>query len=257
MDMWKFYNITHSEHVVCNPTSDDKLARLVGLLRLPAGARVVDIACGKGEFLIRLAEAYGIRGIGIDISPFCIADAQRRLQMRAPGAEVVFRQMDGSDFRPEEPRTLTLASCIGAGWVFGGHAETLDALSGMVSPGGWVIVGEPYWLQQPSAEYLAASGVGRSDFGTHWGNAEAGELRGLELVHTFVSSRDDWDKYEGLQWHATAEYARCNPEDPDLPELVERVAKGKTVYLRWGRDTVGWAIYVFRHRPSGRAASAA
>jgi len=101
MDTWKFYDITHREHVVCNPTSNDKLARLVDLLRLPSEARVVDIACGKGEFLIRLAEAYGIRGIGIDISPFCIAEAQRQLQMRAQGAEVVFSQMNGSDFRPK------------------------------------------------------------------------------------------------------------------------------------------------------------
>lgn len=250
MDTWKFYDITHREHMVCNPTSSDKLARLVGLLRLPADARVVDIACGKGEFLIRLAEAYGTGGIGIDISPLFIADAEKRLQMRAPEAEVVFRQMNGSDFRPEEPRIFSLASCIGASWVFGGHAGTLDALSGMVALGGWVIVGEPYWLQPPSEEYLAASGATRNAFATHWGNAEAGEVRGLELVHTFVSSQEDWDMYEGLQWHATIEYARCHPDDPDLPELLERVAKGRTVYLRWGRDTVGWAMYVFRHRAS-------
>lgn len=56
MDMWKFYDITHREHVVCNPVSEEKLARLVALLRLPTGAQVVDIACGKGEFLIRLAK---------------------------------------------------------------------------------------------------------------------------------------------------------------------------------------------------------
>jgi len=247
MDTWKFYDITHREHVVCNPTSDDKLARLVGLLRLPAKARVVDIACGKGEFLIRLAEAYRIRGIGIDISPFCIADAQKQLQVRVPGAEVVFRQMNGSDFRPDEPRSLALASCIGASWVFGGHAATLDALSGMVVPGGWVIVGEPYWLHEPSEEYLAASGLASDSFGTHFGNVEAGELVGLELVHTLVSNGDDWDRYEGLQWYATAEYASCHSDDPDLPEILERVAKAKAVYLRWGRDTLGWAIYVFRH----------
>lgn len=257
MDTWRFYDITHREHVVCNPTSSDKLARLVGLLRLPAGARVVDIACGKGEFLIRLAEAYGVRGIGIDISPFHLADAHRQLHMRAPGAEVVFSQMNGSDFRPEQPHILTLASCIGASWVFGGHAETLNALSGMVEPGGWVIVGEPFWRQQPSEEYLAASGASPDAFGTHSDNAQAGERRGLELVFTFVSSKDDWDNYEGLQWYAAAEYARCHPDDPDLPELLERVARGRDVYLRWGRDTVGWAIYVFRHRPSQRATSAA
>ncbi len=257
MDTWKFYDITHREHVVCNPTSEDKLARLVGLVRLRAKARVVDIACGKGEFLIRLAQAYSIRGLGIDLSPFFIADAQRQLQARAAGAEVVFGQMNGSEYRPEEPHTFALASCIGASWVFGGHAGTLEALSAMVAPGGWVIVGEPYWLQEASEEYLAASGLTRDAFGTHPGNVEVGERQGLELVHTFVSNQDDWDTYEGLQWYATAEYARYHPDDPDLPELLERVAKAKVAYLRWGRDTVGWAMYVFRHRPSQSATSAA
>jgi hypothetical protein len=165
--------------------------------------------------------------------------------------------MNGADFRPEESRSLALASCLGASWVFGGHAGTLDALSGMVAPGGWVIVGEPFWRGEPSEEYLAASGIGSDAFETHLGNAEAGESRGLELVHTIVSSRDDWDEYEGLQWYAASEYARSHPDDPDLPELSERVAKGKALYLRWGRDTLGWAIYVFRDRASRLATSAA
>lgn len=250
MDTWKFYDITHREHVVCNPTSEEKLARLVGLLRLTEGARVVDIACGKGELLIRLAEAYGIRGIGVDISAFHIADAQRRLATRVPGAKIAFKEMNGSDFRPDEPHSFALASCIGASWVFGGHAPTLEALSAMVEPGGWVIVGEPYWLREPSEDYLAACGFSRDAFGTHAGNVEAGEQRGLDLVHTFVSNGDDWDKYEGLQWYATAEFARSHPEDQDVRELVERVAKERALYLRWGRDTLGWAIYVFRSRSS-------
>ena len=88
MDIWKFYDITHSEHVVCNPTSEEKLARLVELLRLRPDARVVDIACGKGEFLIRLAEAYGVRGLGVDLSPFFIAAAEKRLKARVSGGNV-------------------------------------------------------------------------------------------------------------------------------------------------------------------------
>ena len=70
----------------------------------------------------------------------------------------------------------------------------------------------------------------------------------MELVHTIVSSKDDWDRYEGLQWFATDEYARTHPDDPDLAELVERVRKEKAAFLRWGRDTLGWAIYMFRSR---------
>jgi hypothetical protein len=72
---------------------------------------------------------------------------------------------------------------------------------------------------------------------------------GLDLVHTIVSSQDDWDRYEGLQWFATAEYARTNPDDSDVAELSERVEKARAAYLRWGRDTLGWAIYLFRSRP--------
>ncbi len=248
MDIWKFYDITHREHVVCNPTSEEKLGRLVDLLRLPSDACVVDIASGKGEFLIRLAEAYDVRGVGVDISPFFIADAESRLDARMPGARLSFRNMGGADFRPEEPHCLALASCIGASWIFGGHGETLDALVGMVEPGGWVVVGEPYWRREPSEEYLEASGDMRGAFGTHVSNVETGEQRGLELMHTLVSSQDDWDKYEGLQWYATAEYARLHPEDPDMPELIERVHRNRWTYLRWGRDTLGWAIYVFRRR---------
>ena len=70
----------------------------------------------------------------------------------------------------------------------------------------------------------------------------------MELVHTIVSNKDDWDRYEGLQWFSTAEYARTYPDDPDLAEVVERVSKEKAAYLRWGRDTLGWAIYIFRSR---------
>ncbi len=259
MDTWKFYDITHSEHVVCNPTSEEKLGRLVELVQLPTGARVVDIACGKGEFLIRLAEAYGVCGVGVDISPFCIADAERRLRARVPQAGIAFTQVDGADFEPDKLHSFTLVSCIGASWIFGGHTGTLDALVSMVEPDGWVIVGEPYWLQEPSEDYLRACGLTRDGFGSHAENVEAGERLGLDLVHTLVSSKDDWDRYEGLQWYATAEYARAHPDDPDLPELLERVAKGKSVYMRWGRETVGWAIYVFRCRPArgAEAASAA
>ena len=248
MDTWKFYDITHREHAVCNPTSEEKLARLVELLRLPTGAQVVDIACGKGEFLIRLAEVYGARGTGIDLSPFFITEAERRLTARVASAGITFTQMDGSDFKLDEPHSLDMASCIGASWVFGGHAGTLDALAGMVKPGGWVVVGEPFWQQEASEEYLAAAGVAREDIGSHSSNAESGEHRGLDLVHTIVSSRDDWDRYEGLQWYATYEYARDHSDDPDLAEVVERVSTARAAYLRWGRDTLGWAIYVFKSR---------
>lgn len=248
MDNLKFYDITHREHVICNPTSKEKLNRLVDLLRLPKNAQVVDIACGKGEFLIRLAEVYGANGKGIDISPFYIDHAKRSLKTRLSNSGITFAQMSGTDFKPDEPFSLDLASCIGASWVFGGHATTLETLNSMVRPGGWVIVGEPFWQEEPSMDYLNAIGCARDDFGSHYSNAMAGKRLGMDLVQTIVSSKEDWDRYEGLQWLSTSDYARTHPKDPDLTGLVDRVNNQKAAYIRWGRETLGWAIYLFRSR---------
>ena len=105
---------------------------------------------------------------------------------------------------------------------------------------------EPFWLHEPSQEYLDASGIQRENFGTHADNVKVGEEHGLQLVYTIVSDKNDWDQYEGLQWLAADEYARQNPSDPDITELMNRVTSNKNIYLKWGRDTIGWAIYIFR-----------
>ena len=246
VDRWKFFDITHRDHVLCNPMSLDKFGELVDLLRLEPGAQVLEIATGKGEFIIRLTERYGIEGVGVDLSPYCVAGAKRKHQERVPEAKLSFLEMDGADYQPERPESYDLVACIGASWIYGGHRGTLKALNGMAAPRSWIVVGEPYWRQEPVAEYLEAAGEERSSFGTHNENVEVGQELGLELVYTVVSNQDDWDKYEGLQWYAAAKWAIEHPDDPDVEEVLRRVRHDKEVYLRWGRESLGWAIYVFK-----------
>jgi len=60
----------------------------------------------------------------------------------------------------------------------------LKALQEMAAPESWIVVGEPYWRQEPEREYLEAIEVTQSDFGTHYQNVEAGQESGLEVVYT-------------------------------------------------------------------------
>lgn len=249
MDTWKFFDITHREHIVCNPMSLAKISHLTDLLRLEPGSPVLEIAMGKGEFVVQLAEKYGVRGTALDLSPYCVEDARRKLQERAPGADMAFLEMDGADYQPVTPESFFLGACIGASWIFDGHPGTLGALLNMVATGGLIVVGEPYWRREPAGEYLQAMGWTRESYGTHEQNVEVGKGLGLTLEYAIASNQDDWDRYEGLQWYAAERYARQHPDDPDVPELLERVRRDKEVYLKWGRDTLGWAIYVFR-KPS-------
>jgi SAM-dependent methyltransferase len=226
--------------------SKEKFERLCRLFRLKRGVRVLDIACGNGEFLIRLAELYDITGVGVDISPYCLKDCLEKKRRRVPSSSLTFIEMDGKKFKPEASESFDLAMCIGAGWVYGGHRGTLQALKKMTTPGGLIAVGEPFWLQEPSEEYLKAEETRREEFGTHYDNVKVGEGEGLTCLYTLVSNHDDWDHFETYQIWAVDEYIRANPDDPDNQEILERTRRIKEIYFRWGRDTLGWAIYIFR-----------
>ena len=245
MERWKYFDITHRDHMLCNPLDLTKLDELIGLLGLPADARVLDMATGKAELLVRLAERTRVRGVGVDLSPYCIRDARTKASRRGVEASLAFVLADGATFDPgPDPFDLTL--CIGASWVFGGHRGTLAALRDRTRAGGQVLVGEPYWRADPPKEYLAAMQLAPGAFLTHAGNVAAGEDVGLVPLYTLVSSPNDWDRYEGLQWRAAERYAVDHPDDPDVPELLKRTRRSRDAYLRDGRDVLGWALYLFR-----------
>jgi len=245
MDRWNFYDIVHRDLLIWNPLSVAKLDELVGLLDLPSEAAVLDIACGNGEVLVRLAERYLISGDGVDLSPSCVRAARARAQERVPRAALLFHEQDGRAFAAQAG-AYDLAICLGGSWVFDGYRGTLQALQRLVRSGGLVLVGEPHWRQQPGLDYLRTSNFTATSFATHAGNVAIGLELGLVLLYSVVSTEDDWDRYEGLQWRAAERYAALHPDNAEAAEVVHRERALRDLYLRWGRDTLGWAVYLFR-----------
>jgi len=248
MEKWKYFDITHKFHVFCNPMSEEKFERFCNLLNLPRETRVLDIACGKGEALVRLAEKYDISGVGVDLSPFCINDCRKKHQERAPETDLKFIELDGAKYQPASGELFDVAMCVGASWIFEDHAGTLRALKRMTRPGGLVIVGEPFWLKEPDAEYLETSKMTHDSFRLHAENVLQGEEMGLSCLYTLVSNKDDWDHYETLQWWAVGNYIQSHMYDPDNQELLEKTKIAKDIYLKWGRDIISWGVYIFRNR---------
>ena len=244
MDLWKYYAVGHEQHVVCNPLSEAKVDELVALLALPDEAWVLDIACGKAEFLVRTARRWKCSAVGVDISPYFVADARAKVKAAGLESAIEIVESDGSVYGGK-PSSFDAAVCLGASWIWGGLEGTLRALSTWAKPDGLVVVGEPFWRTTPSPEHLEAAELTESSFGTHLGNAQTGLGLGLSLLHTIVSSEDDWDRYEGYQWCAAERHSQRNPNDPDLPELMAKMRKARDHYLRWGRNEIGWAVYLF------------
>lgn len=245
MDMWKYFGVTHTDHRVMNPMSLAKIKELIDLLRLPEGGRVLDVACGKAEFLCLIAEQYGVKGTGIDLSPVTFEEARRNVAARGLTDRIDLLNMDGGEYELDRPNSLDMASCIGGSWVYQGHKRTLEVLRKMVRPGGLVLAGEPFWRIPPEPEYLQLSELQADSFGSHSSNVEDGVDLGLTFLYSIVSSEDEWDRYEGLQWQAVERYVAAHPDDPDAEALVSTMRKNRDAYLRWGRDCLGWAIYLF------------
>jgi SAM-dependent methyltransferase len=244
MDHWKYYAIGHEHHAVCNPLSVAKLDEIVDLLALPEAARVLDIGCGKGEFLVRAAHRWPCTAVGVDLSPHFVANARARIASAGLAARVTVIEGNGNEYTAE-PSSFDVTACFGASWIWGGFQPTLGALRGWTKPGGLIVAGEPFWRRPPSPEYLRALRTSESAFSSHVGNTEIGSALGLTLLHAVVSNHDDWDRYEGYQWRAAELYCQRRADDPDVPEIRRRMREARDSYLRWGREQLGWAVYLF------------
>ena len=245
MNIWKYFDITHRNHTFMNPSTTEKLDEMVSLLDLTHGAKVLDIGCGKGEPLLRIAERYVISGVGVDASSFCIKDAEENAAQRVkPPSELSFVEMDAAKYEVADG-SLDLVVCLGASWVHGGLRGTLAAAGRMLRPGGQVLVGEPHWMQEPDPEYLKMSGMTADLFSSHAGNVQLGAEEGLIPIYALLSTKEDFDRYEWLQFRAGEKWVMQNSDDPDVAEVLKRVRHGKEEYLRFGRDTLGWGMYLY------------
>lgn len=65
------------------PTPYDAVDAMLQLAQVGPDDMLYDLGCGDGRLLIRAAQRWGTRGVGIDIDPDCIQLARRNLQAAA------------------------------------------------------------------------------------------------------------------------------------------------------------------------------
>lgn len=152
---------------------------------------------------------------------------------------MAFRLGDASA-QPLPAGPYDAALCLGASFVFGGLAGTLDALEPAVRPGGHVVVGEPFWRKLPLPEDYEDRG---DPYTTLDGTVTIFGAFGLPVVSVLASSEDDWDRYETQHWDAVERWLAEYPADPEAAEIRSRHEHAKRVYTRHGRDYLGWAIF--------------
>lgn len=235
----RYFIVAERDHELQNPISEDKLRLLGERLRLGPGSRVLDVASGRGGPAVLLARDFGCAIEGIEVATEFHAVAVERAAAAGVDDRVSFRLEDASQADLGEGWDVAL--CLGASFVWGSLAGTLDALEPIVRPGGHVVVGEPFWRKLPLPDEYEERDA---PFTTLEGTVEIMETGSLRVVSVIASSEDDFDRYDTLHWRAVEEWLAEIADDPEADEIRRRHEQDKRTYLRHGREYLGWALFV-------------
>ncbi|MER6154280.1 methyltransferase domain-containing protein [Streptomyces sp. NPDC001868] len=248
MDLPRFITIQESSHRIHNPITGDKLATLGRALNLAPGTRVLDLACGSGELLITWARDHGITGTGVDISTVFTARARARAAELGVADRVDFVHGDAAGHVSEEP--VDVAACVGATWIGGGVAGTVELLGRSLRPGGLMLIGEPFWRREPpNQETLEACHADtRDEYGLLPELIERFAGLGYDLVEMVLADQDSWDRYRAAQWFNLRHWLDRNPDDELAARVRTELATAPARYARYEREYLGWGVFALMGR---------
>jgi len=247
MNLQKFSAIAHRDHDYCNPISATRIERMLDLLPLDESSRVLDLGCGRAELSLRIIERFGSTVVAVDNSSLMLDAARERAEWTGALGKLHLDDIDIREFRAD-PETFHLSVMLGAGGIPGGMSGICKQLKVWTRAGGYILVGEGYWKDKPHPEYLEVLGGNEAQLHDHRRNVQAGVEAGLIPMHATTANTDEWDEYEWKYCRSVERYAREQPDDPEVPEMLARIRKWRDAYLRWGRDSLGFAVYLF-YRP--------
>ncbi|HFF1654078.1 TPA: methyltransferase domain-containing protein [Providencia rettgeri] len=243
LDIPRIFTISESEHRIHNPFTEEKYATLGRVLRMKPDTHILDLGSGSGEMLCTWARDHAITGVGIDMSQLFSEQARHRAEKLGVSSRVQFIHNDATGYVAEEK--FDAVACIGATWIAGGFAGTVGLLAQSLKPGGFMLIGEPYWRQLPETEEIAqACGVSTiADFLTLPELVSAFDGLGYDVVEMVLADQEGWDRYEAAKWLTMRRWLEANPNDDFVAEVRTELNISPKRHVTYAREYFGWGVF--------------
>ena len=248
MDIPRIFNIAESAHRIHNPITPEKLATLGAALRLESGTSVLDLGSGSGEMLCTWARDHGVIGTGIDMSQLFSEQAKHRAVELGVADRVKFIHGDAAGYVSDEK--VDVAACVGATWIAGGVAGTIELLAQSLRTGGIILIGEPFWRQLPPTEEFAKGCLANSiaDFLMLPELLASFGRLGYDVVEMVLADQDGWDRYEATKWLTMRRWLEANPDDELAKDVRTQLTLEPARYAAYTREYLGWGVFALMPR---------
>ncbi len=163
MNLFEFYATIERYHTIQNPTSEEKLDLATRYCAVRDGMRILDVGCGKGWLLRRLAGRFDIHVTGLEVYPTFADEARRLAAAEKLTDRIHIVEGPALDFRAE-PASFDVVMCIGASFALGGFEPALDWMSRAAKRGGAIALGEVFAIELPYPPQVSLGARADTDY---------------------------------------------------------------------------------------------
>lgn len=241
MDKQKYDSIAHTLLRYCSPISDEMVDEIADLMRLTPGLKVIDLGCAKAEILIRMADRCQVQAYGVDTSLQFLQEAEEAIATRVPAADITLEATSVVDYQAED-ESFDAVMCVNSSELYGSYDKALMEIAKLAKPGGMVLMGDYYWRDTPEAKMQDGFEVTKD----YYSAIEIGLQEGLQSIYAAVCTQIDIDRYIWSQSYSVEMYAADNPDDEDMPAMLDRARMMRNLYVEYGHKTLGFGMFLYR-----------
>jgi len=228
-----------------NPIGESKLDEIINLLNIKSSDTIVDVGGGNGLTLLKMIQKSKAKGILIEQNKKLIEACKKQSKALVKSGKLILAEVDAKTYLESlEPKSIDCFVCIGSSHIFDGYLNFIKAILPYLKDGGFLLVGEGFWMKKPPKEYLKILGSTEAELMYHYENIEKPEKLGLTYLYSHIASAEDWDRFEGIYFLEEEMKALELPEK-QRKERLKNLRAFRKAQFKFGRSTMGFGLYLF------------